>query len=645
MSRILTPLWIVIWAMMVHGQHADFHDELESIARADQHRTGRMPVAQKPETGDDYDVHWYHCIWTIDPAYRFISGSVTTLFGARSLPLDSIRFDMHQALVADQVVWHGQSLSWSHSGDILTVYFPQPVAAGAIDSVRVEYHGVPPEDGWGSFTQAVHDVDIPILWTLSEPYGSHTWWPCKDGLTDKADSVDIDLRVKKPFTSASNGILTQTRDDGDFTIFHWKHRYPIVPYLVCFSVTNYCEYSQKFFSGGDSLLYINYIYPEDSAAVVTQTGSVIPMIQLFDSLFGPYPYRGEKYGQAQFGWGGGMEHQTMTFLGGFGFELMAHELAHQWFGNKVTCGSWSDIWLNEGFATYLSGLVYEFIQPIYWQRFREVRIKGIVSQPGGSVYCDDTTRIERIFDSRLSYAKGAMILHQLRWILGDSVFFTAIRNYISDPQIAFGFARTADLKQHLEAVCGGDLQGYFDDWFTGQGFPSWTLRWSQAGEEVTVTLNQSQSHPSVSFFEMPVPVLLKNASKDTLVRLDNTWSGQTFTFRVSFPVDSVLVDPHYQLISSGNVVNGFKDELTQPALSLYPLPASGYLNIEFSGFASQGKGLLSLFDILGNVRASFDLDLRSETEKLDVSHLAPGMYLYQFKTSMYNFTGKMMIGE
>jgi aminopeptidase N len=390
---------------------------------------------------------------------------------------------------------------------------------------------------------------------------------------------------------------------------------------------------------------VNYIYPEDSAAVVSQTGSVIPMIQLFDSLFGPYPYKGEKYGQAQFGWGGGMEHQTMTFLGGFGFELMAHELAHQWFGNKITCGTWSDIWLNEGFATYLSGLVYEFIQPIYWQRFREVRIKGIVSQPGGSVFCDDTTRIDRIFDSRLSYAKGGMILHQLRWILGDSIFFTALNNYMADPRLAFGFARTEDLKQHLEAVCGCDLQEYFDDWFTGQGYPSWSLRWSQTGDNISITLNQSQSHPSVSFFEMPVPVLLKNASKDTLVRLDNTFSGQTFTFRVSFPVDSVLIDPYYQLISSGNVVNGIGEKMAPPALRLFPIPASAYLNVELSDFPFTGTGSLRVFDLLGNIRATFSLDFGHGTEKLDISHLSPGLYIYQLNTSKYNLTGKMIIGE
>jgi aminopeptidase N len=462
-------------------------------------------------------------------------------------------------------------------------------------------------------------------------------------LTDKADSIDIFIRAKVPFSSASNGVLEDVTYGSDYTTFHWKHRYPIVPYLVCFSVTNYLEYSQNIQSGGKSLAFTNYVYPEDSATAMSQTGAVVSMIQLFDSLFGPYPYQYEKYGQAQFGWGGGMEHQTITFLGGFGFELMAHELAHQWFGDKVTCGSWSDIWLNEGFATYLSGLVYEFIQPIYWKRFREVRVQSIVSEPDGSVFCDDTTRIERIFDGRLSYAKGGMILHQLRWILGDSVFFTALRNYIDDPDLAFGFVRNSDLKAHLESACLCNLTGYFNDWYTGQGYPSYTVNWKQTGNEVNLTLLQTQSHPSVSFFELPVPILLKSSTRDTILRLNNTFSGESFRINLPFSVDSVFVDPDYQLITANNVVYGIHESPGLPSSRVFPVPADDLVTIETSSFPPNANVSLILFSSLGTPVLNLPGRTTDNNIVLNISFLPPGIYFYSVTCGSDRIHGKIII--
>src|SRR5690606_6891199 len=124
----------------------------------------------------------------------------------------------------------------------------------------------------------------------------------------------------------------------------------------------------------DSLLMLSYAYPEDFGMVSSAATSLLPKITLFDQLFGPYPFAAEKYGHAQFSWGGGMEHQTMSFMGSFHPEIMSHELAHQWFGDKVTCGSWAEIWLNEGFATYLSGLAYEHHSPNFCNPWKQAKI-------------------------------------------------------------------------------------------------------------------------------------------------------------------------------------------------------------------------------------------------------------------------------
>ena len=640
MKKIFVLLFLVSLTPALRAQQGFDAGELDAIARGERESAASLFRPARPETGGNYDVSWYGCNWNIDPGVRIISGSVTMLFRTTGAGASSVTMDLHSALVTDSVVFHGQPAAFLHQDNLLAISLPAVVHPSLPDSVTVYYHGIPPDSGFGSFAQAMHD-NTPIIWTLSEPYGSSEWWPCKDGLTDKPDSIDIRIRTPLGLKAASNGLLVSVTQEEAGLVLHWKHRYPIAPYLVCLAVTNYAEYQHHVFYDNGVLPVVNYVYPEDSVTASQQTGVVVPMIELFDSLFGLYPFRAEKYGHAQFGWGGGMEHQTMTFLGSFGFELIAHELAHMWFGDKVTCGSWTDIWLNEGFATYLSGLCYEFLAPVYWKRFREVRVESIVSQPAGSVYCADTTSVSRIFDGRLSYAKGAMILHQLRWLMGDSAFFTAVNNYLSDPAIAYGFARTPQLKAHLEASSGRDLTGYFDDWYTGEGYPSYQLGWEQQDDTVTVTVHQSQSHPSVSFFEMEIPVRFSNAQHDTILRFSHTAQGQTFTAFLPFTADSAAFDPDCQLITKNNTVSAVTEPPAALAFRVFPNPAKGQVNFAWNPAQVNANWKLTLFDPAGKkVKSATGAAVDGEYT-LRTDRFPAGVYFYRFEYGRRVHTGKV----
>ena len=253
---------------------------------------------------------------------------------------------------------------------------------------------------------------------------------------------------------------------------------PYCNLLDCFAVTNYTVFNNTVQLGSTTLPMQTYCYPESLISFQNGTQNVLDAMQLFHNNFGDYPFIKEKYGHVQFGWGGGMEHQTATFIVSINESLIAHELGHQWFGDKITCGSWEDIWLNEGFATHLSSFYLENKYPANTIINRRNLINNITSQPGGSVKVDDTTNVGRIFDGRLSYNKGSSLLYMLRWKLTDSVFFKALKTYQQDNKVIYGFARTADLKRNLEQASGQDLTEFFNDWFVGQGYPSYNVEWA-----------------------------------------------------------------------------------------------------------------------------------------------------------------------
>jgi hypothetical protein len=573
----------------------------------------------------------------VDPAVLYIAGKVTTCYIPNS-EISSIEFDLTDTLQTDSVVMHGTPLPFTHTGNIIHVNLAQPVGAGTLDSITVYYQGAPSRgEGFGSFVQSQHD-SVPVIWTLSEPYGAKDWWPCKQNLSDKIDSIDIIVTTPAAYRVASNGLLVNETTLGANKVYHWKHRHPIVAYLVCFAVTNYTVYRDFVPYGSDSLEVLNYVYPEHLADAKEGTAKVVGMIHLFDSLFGIYPFRNEKYGMAEFGWGGGMEHQTMSFMGSFGFELTAHELAHQWFGNKVTCASWEDIWLNEGFATYLSRLCYEFIETQYFRAANQGSLGNSTNDPDGSVWCDDTTNVGRIFNGGLSYSKGSMVLHMLRFTVGDSIFFTALRNYLNDPNLAYGFATTADLRSHFEAASGRNFFTFFNQWVYGRGYPSYTINWSQDfSNNLTIKIHQTQSNNSVAFFEMPVPIRLSNGTRDTTLVLFNNTNDQTYEIALPFSADTLQFDPDLWLISKNNSV--IRLAAQKFGFNIFPNPVADQLQMRIESDETR-KAAIEISDDSGRILFANNTQFiaGSTTLNIETKSLPAGVYFISLVVSQQKMT-------
>lgn len=582
-----------------------------------------------------YDIVNHTLRLEVDPSQFYIKGSVKTGFIPFTNGLNEIYFDLSFNLSVDSVIFQNQSVLFTQlSNDGLKIDFPTALNASQYYEVTVYYQGVPPTPSvLGGFDTSSHQ-GIPVAWTLSQPYAAKYWWPCKQSLNDKIDSVEMIVKTPAAYRAGSNGILLNEAISGPYRISHWKHRYPIPAYLVAFSVSNYDVQTYYIhFSPTDSLLIMEYAYPEDMSTVLSESVNMNQMFPLYNDKFGIYPFKNEKYGHMQCEFGGGMEHTTMSSMGVYGYEIIAHELAHQWFGNTVTCKTWDDIWLNEGFATYLTGMVYEYNSPnLWWLVWKKNQVNYITSQPGGSVWVDDTTDIWRIFDGRLSYAKGAMVLHMLRMTIGDSAFFQGVYNYIHDPALRFNFVSTADFKQHMQAVSGVDLTYFFNDWIYGQGFPYYDIQWTQNPDlSLYFRLNQTTSHPSVSFFELPVPLQCWSSGNDTLIWLWNTQNGEEYTVPFNATVDSIVFNPVHDIVAKLSSLQSLQNA-SETLFQLWPNPVREGEFVHINWMPISGNAQITCLDMHGKIYFVKEIDLSSGQITIPVDDLSSGMYLLRMKT-------------
>ncbi len=507
----------------------------------------------------NYDLKYHRFELDVDPAVKYIKGNVTTYF----VPLNSLNqmyFDFRNNMTVDSVKYHGSDLTYSFPANLeFKVNFSSTLQIGILDSLTIYYHGVPYEDGFGSFKvkNTTCSSQDSVMWTLSEPYGAKNWWPCKETLIDKIDSVDMFVTTPVKYHTGSNGLLISrdTIQQGTKVTNHWKHKYPIPAYLIAFASSEYSIYKDTFnlYNGGQ-LEVLNYVFPCDSTTAHNNTKDLDTVMNFFIKKFGPYPFENEKYGHAQCRFGGGMEHTTMTFMGGWWYYILIHEMAHQWFGDKITCGSWHDIWLNEGFATYLEGLTCEEgIQTTSFHNWLNGKRNSVLSNNYGSVYCDDTTSVNRIFNSRLTYNKGAYLLHMLRWILGDEDFFQGLNDYILDPGLVYNYARTADLQAHLETAGDTSLTEFFNDWYYSEGWPDYTFRWSvdtDCNNKIRIKITQTHSANQGVFFEMPVPIKFTDGTNDTIFVFHQNSPDDTLFFAFpDFEPTSLEFDPDLWLIA------------------------------------------------------------------------------------------------
>ncbi|OYU97627.1 MAG: hypothetical protein CFE21_04865 [Bacteroidetes bacterium B1(2017)] len=594
---------------------------------------------QQMERMELYDVRFYELNLKIERTSIDIAGWVKTIAVSRTTGLDTFVFQLHSNLSVDSVVGSNQQkLSFRRDFDIALVKLPNTVGLNQAFEVKVYYHGTPPSGasaaiGNGFSNKASPTYGNQITWSLSQPYSAYEWWPCKQSLQDKIDSVFISITTDTSNKAAANGLLKSVTPAGNGKhTYAWQTRYPMNYYLVMATVGQYTEYTAyaKPKQIADSILVQNYIY-SNPLAYSNNTASInatTSLIETFSNLFGVYPFYKEKYGHVMAPFSGGMEHQTMTSLGIFNFGIVAHELGHQWFGDNVTCATWSDIWLNEGFATYTEYLAAKYLTSDSNAAAVLTKIHADSKPATGSVYCKDTVSVPRIFSSPLTYNKGASAIHVLHYLLGDSMFFKVCRTY--QQRYANSNASTKEFNALVNELSQKNYDYFFNQWIYGDGFPTYTVKWNQVGGVLFVNIIQENLQDKTNLFDVPIQLLASTANGDTLLYAQQNGADNTFTFPLS-AVSKLRFDPNNWLLANTTLkadptYTGLEDMGNSLNFSVYPNPA--FSSITISSQESEPMQI-ELIDLQGKIVLNQEI---LGSAQVNLGALTQGIYLLRAST-------------
>lgn len=594
-----------------------------------------------------YDAKFHHLNINVERTGKTISGNVRTIAQVKSLTLDTFGVEFYNTMIIDSARINGLLISPIRVQDAVNFILPSSLSQNDLIDAIIYYHGTAPTVNGSAIGDGLNNGTSgswgnQVTWSLSEPYSAYEWFPCKQQLQDKLDSSYVYVTTDSTNKVGSNGLLTNVVTVGNKKRYEWKNRHAIDYYLISIAVAKYIDYSFYAHPVGmtDSILVQNYIY--DNPATLPNFKTVIDqtddLIEFFSDKFGLYPFADEKYGHAMAPFGGGMEHQTMTSLGSFNFELIAHELGHQWWGDNVTCRTWGDIFVNEGFASYSEYLALQEFHPTNADPTMLQVHTNVMSQPTGSVFNPDTTDINRIFSSRLSYDKGSAVIHSLRFIISDdNVFFNILRTFQN--QFRNNTASIDDFKSVAETVSGLNLTQFFNQWIYGEGYPTFTIRWNQVGNSFYLRNTETVSASSVTpLFITPIEFKLTRSIGDTIIKLNQNVALQNFTLAIPGVVTAVTTDPNNWILNKGtvtkdvNLVSINENGAIANQIHVYPNPASDYLFVDLP--VANEKCEYSIFDIAGKSIATGTL-----LEKINIANLESGIYFIQI-TSTDNGTTK-----
>ncbi len=631
---ILALLPFILMAQKSQVMHDHYHNEWNNFQDF-------IEASLNDNADTTIDVKFYHLSLDIGIYDPYLIGNTKCIFQALVEDFDHLHLDLNSSMNIDSIT--GPVAGFDHNDDIIEINLNETFEPVDLIEITIYYQGVPKlAGGYKGMRYETHGSNEPIIATLSTPYLAHYWYPCKDGPSDKADSVYVDITVPDmqingiDLMGVSNGLLEETVVNGSMKTYKWRHRYPIVTYYVMAAVSNYREINEMYTGNyGEQYPLDYYVFDENYNSSVNGIADLPLALDAFSEIFGVYPFHEEKYGMTELGYYGAIENQTNTIQNNLStgwFMISVHELGHMWFGDMITCTNWHHGWLNEGFATYSESLYIES------QNGHEAYLDYIDNEQyfqGGTLYLENAQDTFNVFQS-IIYSKGSYVLHMLRGVLGDDVFFEGVKNYSTDPELMYGNAITEQLQEVMETTSGMDLEFFFEQWVYDEYFPKYQYNYEYNYFTESVLLSVKQTQGSSGWrplFEMPVQFRLElEDGNDTIVTVWNDQEVQSFEIYGLTEVVDILIDPDGWLLDQ-SVYNpglpvGVDDIKNSVALSVYPNPAGDYLNVDVHGFSKSCP--ISIVNIEGVEVYSGLIEHQHST--IEVSNLPTGVYVLRLKT-------------
>lgn len=608
-----------------------------------------VPAAAEAESLHSYDALHYRLDVTLSRVSNLVSGTMTLDLAVVDPGITQVDlFDEGLSVLAARV--NGVPRTFSVAAGKLLVPVCEggdcpPHGAGDPLQVAVDYTASPPSRGFYYYARNSY--------TFAEPYDGRYWWPCYDLPNDKA-TLDVYCTAPDTNVCVSNGVLVSVTPGPPGTnLYHWQETHPIATYLVAVTVGAFWQWTQM----AGSLPILHNVFPEDSTKAKFDFANVPAMVSVFSARWGPYAF--DKYGQVAvtpFG-AGGMEHQSITTInrswvrGDRALENgVAHELAHQWWGDMVTCVDFRDIWLNEGFASYGECEWREdFYGPAAYASYVQAQMSSALNSDNNLRYALYDPPPANLFGNTI-YMKGSLVLHMLRRVLGDGAFFAGMQLY--GQRFRYGTATSRDFQHAMEDASGQPLDWFFDEWVFDKGLPTYDWTWQSAPaapgwRTVVVTIRQNQTNAPL--FRMPIEFKVQRGGglADTAVTVINSALAlETLTFDVEGSVTNVVFDPRnsvYKRISQSTV-----DAPAEPpapghgiAMTVGPSPSRSIVRVAVRLASSAGASIeVAIYDAAGRAvrtlgparsgpgAARFEWDLRDRSGH----RVAAGLYFVQARS-------------
>lgn len=631
MKNYLICLQIVVFVfLIIFSINLVAQDEYKStnLCLIDDHETDVRML--------QYDVGFYFLDINLNNTNNFIYGSVRIDLNFEDNYNDELVLDFKSNMLVDSIKINDNLVNFNFQNDLIIINYENINPYNSdYDASAIIYYKGNPSDGLFNSSEWYGGAQYSMTYSLSEPYLAKYWFPCKQVLSDKADSSYCYISIPENLKAGSNGLLKNTVNLGNGNKrMEWESNFPIAFYLISVAVADYQDYSFYVdIPDYDTQVLVQNFIPNNTTYFdqnIAKIDKIEEMLQLLSEKWGLYPFYSEKYGHCIAPLGGGMEHQTMTSLKSFSFRLVLHELAHSWFGNFVTCKTWQDIWINEGFASYGEYLGEEFIQPEGFEMGWLDEAQSLAKQSNSSsVYVpfNELNNISRIFDSRLSYKKGACLVHIIRYIIDDDdLFFASLREFIQ--QYANSSADAEDFKMVLEEMTGLNFNNFFEEWYYGQGYPIYSaLWWTQNSNILHIELSQTTSSTATSLFTTPLEfMIIYDNDNFEIVRKDIAQNDMSFDIEISGEPIQVILNPTNAVLADVTSVQNLNEIFANSQISVFPNPSDGLFTVISDNFSEK---TFELYTSSGNLLKSFCVN--SQKTVLDISELADGVYFLKCK--------------